>query len=374
MPMRCTLPLTTPFQFFWCAVACCCLIIFQSPAKPARTLHVVARGTAQDSQTVRSVSWNSQVLTGDGFVPVIGDDIVQKGGTLRFVFDAEPSPELPYDAEAAARGEVASSSSSSSSSSGVLGIFSRGDSGAPATAAAARAASGPDTATLESMEQLKREAAAARANLKEQVDTYASAAEHSSENLRLAQLELEKERHSRLQEVTALQTALKDQAREISEYETTISTLTTKAAAGERAIAEGASGALSDVAKTAAVAQGVSALRASLEVERKEHERTKVIQKMLEDQIRRATELQALSASIEKDMRRDSGGGGGTEIADTPYLLSSDWLQRILVISGILTALGACVHMSNNQDGATGGGGGGASLAWTPRKAPSHIV
>ena len=136
-----------------------------------------------------------------------------------------------------------------------------------------------------------------------------------------------------------------------------------------------------------AVAQEVAALKASLEVERKEHERTKVMQKMLEDQIRRAGELRTLSGSITDGAApnggvrgsSNNGGSGATDpTAGGAYLLSSDWLQRILVLSGLLLALGACAHLSG-QDGtgggmSGGGGGGGSSLSWTPRKAPSHIV
>ena len=350
------------------------MYIPQGAARPARTVHVVALGTGPESRTVRSMSWNGEALAGGGSIE---DSTIQTGGTLRFVFDSEPSPELSYDADSASSA-VASSASSSSSSKEVMGIFSRDP---------ANANDGSDSReenkNQESLEELKREAAAARANLKEQVDTYASAAENAAEKLRVAQLELDKERQSRLQEVTSLQTALKDQAREISDYETTIATLTTKAAAGERAVAEGASeGAAASAAaeaavtigaaSAAAIAQEVKALRASVDVEKKEHDRTKVMQKMLEDQIRRASELRTLSNTIQHKVGIAKDTPAIDEPKEGPYVLSSDWLQRLLVISGVLMALGAWVQLSSSDQ--PGASSGGLPAFGTSRKASQHIV
>ena len=60
------------------------------------------------------------------------------------------------------------------------------------------------------------------------------------------------------------------------------------------------------------------------------------------------------------------------EPKEGPYVLSSDWLQRLLVISGVLMALGAYVQLSSSDQ--PGASNGGLPAFGTPRKASQHIV
>jgi flagellar biosynthesis GTPase FlhF len=251
---------------------------------------LVAAGTSKDSYKVRECFWNGELVSG----PVVLDENIQNGGTLRFVMDSEPNPMQPYDVNALTQ-----------PSAPVAAVSNTGN-GADSNEAAAQARA--------ELETFKRSSVALTGSLQEQVETYSNAAEKAEARAKELEQELLAEKQARSTETANLQAAIQEQSREVKRLESSIEAFSSSSHE------KGGEGSASP--------QELALLKASLEKEINERQRTTILLEMLQDHNERLTSLNEVALSTNSNQASSSS--------------SSSMLEYISYF-GFLMALFGCV-------------------------------